>query len=120
MTIIFGKVIRGDNYGNKIGFPTINLSRVNFLSLKKKPVFGVYSGIVKLSGKIYKAGIVIGPLDKRNFPKIEAHLIGYNGNAYGKTVTFEIKKFIRKFKNFKSEEELIKQIKKDLKRCSQG
>lgn len=112
-----GKVIRGDNYGKKIGFPTINIDRRNFLQLKAKPKFGVYAGIVYLSGKTYKSGIVIGPLDKRNLPKLEAHLIGYKGNAYGGKVAFELKKFLREYKNFKTEEELKIQIKKDLLQC---
>lgn len=75
----------------------------------------MYAGKVKLSGRIYGAGIIIGPLNKKGLPKIEAHLIGFSGSAYGKTAIFEIKKFIRKFKKFKSEKELIVQIKKDLK-----
>jgi len=117
---IFGKVIKGDGYGKKIGFPTLNIDRKNFLSFKKKPTFGVYSGAVTLNQKIYKAGIVIGPLDKKELPKIEAHLIGYKGDAYGKIVVLEIGKFIRKFKKFKSEKELVAQIKKDIKTCSRA
>ena len=117
---IFGKVIRGDGYGKKIGFPTINIDRRNFLKLKKKPPFGVYVGKVKMLkarfSTFYKAGIVIGPLDKKGLPKIEAHLIGYHNNAYGKMVTLEIHKFLRKFKKFKSEQLLIAQIKKDLEK----
>lgn len=118
---IFGKVIKGDKYGRNIGFPTINLDRKDFLRLEKKPAFGVYAGKVQLMSNTrcltYRAGIVIGPLDKKGLPKIEAHLIGYKENAYGKKVTFEINKFIRKFKKFKTEKELIKQIEKDLERC---
>jgi riboflavin kinase/FMN adenylyltransferase len=120
--IISGKIIRGDGYGKKIGFPTINLDRRDFLKLKNKPAFGIYAGTVRFTDKaglpgeaLAKSGIVIGPLDKNNLPKLEAHLIGYNGNAYGKKVIFEINKFIRKFKKFKSEKELIAQIKKDIK-----
>ena len=120
--IISGKVIRGDGYGEKIGFPTINIDRRDFLKLESKPKFGVYAGSVQfktqIQGKtLYKAGIIIGPLDKNNLPKIEAHLIGYNGNAYGKVVEFTINKFIRKYKIFKTEKELIVQIKKDLLKC---
>ena len=122
-------MIKGSGYGKKIGFPTINLSRRNFLGIKKKPAFGVYAGQVILSrkphsrasslrGKKYKAGIVIGPLDKQNLPKIEAHLIRFNGDAYGQKAIFEINEFIRKFKKFKSEKNLMAQIKKDLKICS--
>lgn len=114
---ISGKVIKGDGYGKKIGFPTINIDRKNFLKLEKKPVFGVYAGEVFFNKKTYKAGIVVGPLDEKGLPKIEAHLIGYNGNAYGKIAILEIRKFIRKFKKFKSEELLIAQIKKDIKLC---
>ena len=84
------------------------------MKLDKKPDFGIYYGIVTLSKKKYKAGIVIGPLDKKSLPKIEAHLIGFSGKAYGKKAAIEIKKFVRKFKRFKNTKTLISQIKKDM------
>ena len=96
--VISGKVIRGDGYGRKIGFPTVNLetekSRTEAL-----PPEGVYRGTVMLNTEFltYKAGIVIGPNEK-----IEAHLIGYKGDAYGKQVTLEIQKFLRKYKKFET------------------
>jgi FAD synthase len=114
---ISGRVIGGDGYGHKIGYPTINIDRRNFLRMKDKPEFGVYAGDVVFNSKTYKAGIIIGPLDKGGLPKIEAHLLGYKGDAYGKQAVLELNKFIRKFKKFKTEEELIVQIKKDLKQC---
>ena len=112
-----GKVIHGDDYGKKIGFPTINIDRKNFLKLENKPAFGIYAGSVNLKNKTYKAGIVIGPLDKKNLPKIEAHLIGYKQDAYGQKAIFRLSKFLRKYKSFKTEKELILQIKKDLLMC---
>ncbi len=119
--IISGRVIKGDGYGKKISFPTINIDRRNFLRLKKKIAFGVYAGKVNLMSNTrcltYKAGIVIGPLDKKDLPKKEAHLIGYKGNAYGEKAVFEVRRFIREFKKFKNEKELIVQIGKDLKKC---
>jgi FAD synthase len=101
---ISGKVERGRGYGKKLGFPTMNIRN------NSKVKHGVYAGTAILGKKKYRAGIVIGK-------HAEAHLIGYNGNSYGKTTTFEIGKFIRKFKKFKTEKELVTQIKKDLKKC---
>ena len=118
--VIKGKVIKGDGIGKKNGWPTINLDRRNFAKLKKKPGFGVYSGIVTILGKSYKAGIVIGPIDKKGLPKIEAHIIGFSKNVYGKPAILEIKKFLRKFKKFKIKEDLINQIVKDIKNISSG
>jgi riboflavin kinase/FMN adenylyltransferase len=115
--IIKGRVIRGDGYGKQIGFPTLNIDRKDFIKNKINLNFGVYSGLATLNKKIYRAGIVIGPLDKKKLPKIEAHLLGYSGDVYGRQVVLEIGKFIRKYKKFKTESELIKQIGKDLKKC---
>jgi FAD synthase len=112
---ITGKVIKGDGYGRKIGFPTVNLQT----DKKELPKEGVYAGVAtldlpagKAGNKEYRAGIVIGP-----GTKIEAHLIGFRGNVYGKQVTLKINKFLREYKKFDTEEELIKQITKDISAC---
>lgn len=106
--LISGKVIHGDGYGKKIGFPTVNLHVEDIDILPP----GVYSGTATIEGKEYKAGIVIGPKNK-----IEAHLIGWSGDAYAKEVSLTLKNFIRKYQKFNTEEELINQIKEDLKQC---
>lgn len=105
---ISGSVIRGCGYGKKLGYPTANLD----VDKKKLPKEGVYAGVGILEGKEYKAGIVIDPQGK-----IEAHLIGYEGDAYGKIVELKINKFLREYKKFNTEEELIAQIKKDIDKC---
>lgn len=105
---ITGKVVHGDGYGRKLGFPTANLEVIN----QKLPKAGVYAGNAILENKVYRAGIVVGPLDK-----VEAHLIGYSSNAYDKEVTLQFNEFLREYKEFKTEEELIIQIKKDLEKC---
>jgi riboflavin kinase/FMN adenylyltransferase len=105
---ISGIVIHGDGYGKKLGFPTVNL----LTNLTKFPPKGVYAGTAELEGKVYRAGIIIGPSDK-----IEAHLIGYDGDAYDKEVTLTTEKFLREYKTFYTEKELISQIKKDIEQC---
>ncbi len=112
-----GKVIHGDKYGSKIGFPTINIDRRNFKSLQQEIKFGIYKGEVILDNKTYKAGIIIGPFDNKNLPKLEAHLLNYKGNAYSKRVIFKLNKFLRKYKIFKTEKDLIIQIQKDINLC---
>jgi FAD synthase len=109
--IIIGRVVKGDGYGRKLGFPTMNLETEE----KKFPPEGVYCGTAVLEGKKYRAGIVIGP-----GKKIEAHLLGYTGDAYGREVALEINTFLREFKKFDTEEKLIAQIAADLKICSQA
>jgi riboflavin kinase/FMN adenylyltransferase len=104
-------VVKGDGYGRKLGFPTVNLDK-NFLKIEVKPLSGVYAGEALLDNIIYRAGIVIGHSNK-----IDAHLIGYNGDAYGKEVELTLKKFLREYKHFETEEELINQIKKDISLC---
>lgn len=111
--VISGKVIKGDGYGKKLGFPTVNLKPVRQAQGEPEfPPMGVYAGVAFMDGMVYRAGIVVGPN-----AKIEAHLIGYNEDAYGKQVVLTTKKFLREYKNFKTEEELINQIKKDISLC---
>ncbi|MDO8483171.1 MAG: riboflavin kinase [bacterium] len=117
--IIEGKVLKGDGYGRKLGFPTANLDRKQFLKDKMDLPLGIYAGVAFLHHlkKIRKAAIVIGPLDTRKkIPKIEAHILGFKGRLYGKKLTLYPYKFLRTFEVFKTEKLLISQIKKDVKR----
>jgi riboflavin kinase / FMN adenylyltransferase len=130
---IRGKVIRGDGYGKKLGFPTANVDRRQYVRDGLKIKLGIYAGVVQARGLLtsaklkagqgpalqeqkYKAAIVIGPVDHRGLPKLEAHLIGFKGNLYGKKITITLQKYLRQFKKFKSELELIRQIKRDIQR----
>lgn len=117
---IFGRVIHGDGFGQSLGFPTANLDRRDYIRRKLKIKFGVYIGQAEiLTGSAvsrrYLAGIVIGPTDKTGRPKLEAHLIGFRGNLYGKKMNFYLVKFLRNFQRFSSAESLKRQIHWDLK-----
>ena len=107
---ISGFVVRGDGYGRKLGYPTVNLDIEK--NTEALPPYGVYAGTATLDEADYRAGIIVSPTGK-----VEAHLIEYTGDAYGKTVTLTLQKFLREFKQFETEEELIEQIKKDLESC---
>ncbi len=109
---ISGIVVKGDGYGHKLGFPTVNLD----IRCPSDIKVGVYAGTAVLDNQKYRAGIIINP-EKEGERKIEAHLIGYDGDAYGKEVTLKPEKFLRDFRKFETESELIAQIEKDLKEC---
>jgi riboflavin kinase / FMN adenylyltransferase len=115
---INGKIIHGDHYGRILGFPTANIDRRDYRRRNLRVRFGVWAGSaeIKLRAKNYKikAAIVIGPKDRKGLPKIEAHLLGFKGDLYGKKLTIYLHKYLRPFKKFKSERELKEQIQADI------
>jgi len=83
------------------------------MEIDPRPQAGVYGGTVQIAtGDEYLAGIVI--MDQKGDPKIEAHLIGFDGDLYGQKVMFTLKNYVRGYAEFENEEELKEQIGKDL------
>ena len=116
MVRISGRVLRGARYGRKLGFPTANLDRRQWTRLKPSPKLWVYAGTaqIKNPSRKYKAGIVVGPIDNKGLPKIEAYLINFSGNLYGKSLELELIKYLRPFHKYSGEPALKLQIKKDI------
>ena len=112
MPTITGVVVRGIEVAQKLGFPTANLSRSEYHRNKHNLAIGVYAGVVSIHGThtAYKAGIVVG------INKIEAHLIGFDGELYGKKISISFVKYLRKMIRFTDDQALKEQIKKDLRR----
>ena len=116
---ILGKVIKGENRGNKLGFPTANIELIDDYVLPKT---GVYKTYTKVDGKIYKSATNIGynpTFNKENKTlKIETYILDFKENIYGETIEIYFKKHIRddiKFNNIKN---LIEQMKLDIKEIS--
>ena len=112
---IAGKVVSGFHRGTGLGFPTLNLELSAPYLL---PKHGVYGGIAYLGSLPYKALINVGvsptfgDLPK---PRVEVHLLEYEGDAYGKLCYLDFLFYVREEKKFASKEELRGQIEKDLK-----
>ncbi len=108
--IISGKVVRGEQKGKKLGFPTVNIE------LTEKMESGVYAGSVEMGDKNYKAGIFVN----NEGALLEAHIIGFSGDLYGKKIEADIGKKMRDIIKFESEEALKRQIENDIEIiCSQ-
>ena len=113
---MWGRVVKGDGLGRKIGFPTANIFVDGDVLLKD----GVYVVVAKGVFGSYGAVMHIGPrptvLDNRR--RIEIHLLDFDGILYNKRMEIEIKAFIRELKTFSSLGELKKEISNDIKKAS--
>ena len=107
-----GVVVHGHEIGRTIGFRTVNLVADENVVLVKN---GVYYGFVEVDGKKYKAIVNVGrrPTFNDDNTNIEAHLLNFNGDVYGRRITVFFEKFMRAQKHFDSVEELKLQLKKD-------
>ncbi len=108
-------VITGDRRGRTLGFPTLNLDPQP-LRGQLTPAPGVYAGSAHLeSGASHPAAISIGtkPTFDGKAPAIEAHLPGFSGDLYGKTVRLGFERWLRDQQRFPSPEALREQLAHD-------
>ncbi len=108
-----GRVVAGRKEGRILGFPTANIETDPQKQYVKK---GVYRGRAQIDGKEYKAVINYGekPTFGIDTPSLEAYIIGYAGDAYGKEITVSFDGFLRETAKFSDEKELSERIKKDV------
>lgn len=110
-----GVVVKGNQIGRTIGFPTANLNPIdtpNFPTLN-----GVYSVFVYLNNEVYFGAMNVGT--KPTFEHIEhtksyeVHIFDFSQTIYGEILEIEVCSFIRNEKKFQSVDLLKKQLEKD-------
>ncbi len=111
-----GKVVHGQAIGRTIGFPTANLDLEN--PHKLLPADGVYAiqAIELESGMSHDAMLYIGErpsLEGKRPRTIEANLLDFKEDLYGKRLRLALIKRIRGDQAFDSLEELKQQIQRD-------
>jgi riboflavin kinase / FMN adenylyltransferase len=104
-----GIVVAGDARGGTLGFPTANL-RVDPMLLV--PAFGIYAG----AAEEHRAAISIGtnPHYGGGERRVEAYLLDFEGDLYGKRLLLQLWRRLRDERAFDSEEELVAQIARDV------
>ncbi len=108
-----GRVVKGEQLGNKLGFPTANINYLNTII----PADGIYAGWVSLDNKSYMGAISTGYRPQFNGKKrfLEAHLLNFSGDLYGTRIKVSLVKKIRGEEVFSDVEGLKKQMTLDCK-----
>jgi riboflavin kinase / FMN adenylyltransferase len=106
---IEGTVVAGDARGGTLGFPTANLAVPAGVLV---PAFGIYAGAV---GE-HRAAISVGvnPHYGGRERRVEAFLLDFEGDLYGRRLIVELWRFLRAEQAFASEPELVAQIARDV------
>jgi riboflavin kinase / FMN adenylyltransferase len=104
-----GTVVSGDQRGGTLGFPTANLGVDPHLLV---PAFGIYAGAAL--GTRAAVSIGVNPHYGGGERRIEAFLLDFAGDLYGRTLRVELWERLRDERAFGSEQELIDQIARDV------
>jgi riboflavin kinase / FMN adenylyltransferase len=104
-----GTVVAGDARGGTLGFPTANLRLEPELLV---PAYGIYAGFA--DG--HRAAISIGtnPHYGGEERRVEAHLLDFEGDLYGRRLVLQLWRRLREEQSFASEDELVAQIARDV------
>ena len=109
-----GTVVHGDHRGRTLGFPTANLKISRDILV---PAQGVYAVRVKVGGAYHDGLCNVGsnPTFGQEQSRIETHILDYNRDIYGRRLTVHFLGRLRTVKTFASAEDLIRQMKLDVK-----
>jgi riboflavin kinase / FMN adenylyltransferase len=111
---ISSRVIRGEQLGRQLGFPTANLDPAGLAV----PPNGVYAALAFVKGNAYRAALNIGfrptIASKLQAVHIEAHLLDFSDNLYDEELEVQIVEKLRDERKFSSRIELQEQISHDI------
>ncbi len=111
-----GSVVKGDQRGRLLGFPTANVEVPNGLCL---PADGVYAGwYERPSGEIHPCAINLGRrptfYEHADSSLLEAHLLDFDDDLYGEDAKVRLEYFLRSERKFDGVESIITQLTQDV------
>jgi riboflavin kinase/FMN adenylyltransferase len=104
-----GTVVSGDRRGGTLGFPTANLAVDPALLV---PRYGIYAGAA--GGHRAAISIGVNPHYGGHERRVEAFLLDFDGDLYGRRLVVELWQRLRDEQAFESERVLIAQIARDV------
>jgi riboflavin kinase / FMN adenylyltransferase len=112
-----GRVVKGDQLGREIGYPTANLEYTDPDKIELGD--GVYAAYGQLGDRRFKGMLSIGnrPTLKNSDKRIEINLFDFNENIYNQTLRVIVKKYLRSQEKYSSLEVMKRQLEKDKVNC---
>jgi riboflavin kinase/FMN adenylyltransferase len=114
---ISGQVVKGDGRGRELDMPTANVQPPAGVIL---PRSGIYAAQATANGERHPAAVSIGvrpTFGSGGDLRVEAHLIGFDGDLYGRTLQLSFLERLRDEIAFDSPQELVEQMKRDVEQA---
>jgi riboflavin kinase/FMN adenylyltransferase len=110
-----GEVAHGDGRGKKMGIPTANIA---YEPQKLLPPNGIYAARIHIDDEVHPAATNIGfrPTfyETPTIKTVEAFILDWERDIYGKTVTLEFVRKLRDEIQYKDKQSLTAQVQKDI------
>ncbi|MFI7429335.1 bifunctional riboflavin kinase/FAD synthetase [Micromonospora sp. NPDC049836] len=111
-----GVVVRGDQRGRELGYPTANLLAHRYAAV---PADGVYAArLVRRGGEPLAAAVSIGtnPTFSGRERRVEAYALDFTGDLYGERLALDFVAHLREQRTYDAIEPLVAQIAEDVER----
>ncbi len=112
---VLGTVVKGNQLGRNLGFPTVNLLP---RESKLLPPNGVYFSQVRHRGRLYRAISNVGykpTVTEQRVMGLESYLYDFQEDIYGEPIEVYLLEYSRPERRFESVEALRGQLEKDIK-----
>jgi riboflavin kinase / FMN adenylyltransferase len=115
-----GRVVRGEQLGRKLGFPTANVRFPH----RRLPVAGIFAVRVRVRGGPATALTGVASIGTRptvggTEPWLEVHVFDFVGDLYGREIAVECVQFLRAELKFESLDAMVAQIHEDAAQARQ-
>lgn len=115
-----GEVVHGDARGRELGFPTANLGDGPTGAIEGLiPADGVYAGWATVDGTRHPAAISVGvnlTFEPEGTPRVEANLLDFTGDLYGKRIEVGFVERLRGMVAFSGVDALVERMHEDVRR----
>lgn len=109
-----GEVVSGDARGRELDMRTANIAPAPGVLI---PPAGIYAATARVDGREVPAAVSIGvrpTFETDGDLRVEAHLIGWEGDLYGRRLRLSFLERLRDEVRFDSADELVEQMRKDV------